>query len=491
MIYRGGDSSRHAHAGRALRATRPARPCWACHGIACLALLLIAAAPVEVPPPSAKALRYHHTGNWLWLLSQVWGFAVPIILLWTGTSARLRDLAWKLGRRWFFAVAIYAALFIALNALIDLPLTYYLGFVRPHAYDLSNQTFAKWFGDASKRLAVGMTMGAMFLWVPYALMRRFPRGWWLATAALTLPLVIGLVIVKPVLFDPMFNDFGPMKDKALEARIIALAERAGIEGGDVYEVDKSRDTKTVNAYVTGLFGTKRIVLWDTLLARLEPDEVICVMGHEMGHYVLGHVFIGVFLSCLGNVVGLAFVHVMATRTLASKRLCARFGFDRLGDVASLPLLLVWGHVFVLATSPISLAFSRHFEHEADRFALELTRDNRACGTAFVKLQVENLSHPRPAAWYKLWRSTHPPIGERIDFSNAYRPWESGRAGRYEHLFLGDAGGLPGDLEARRAANSPPRTFPRPRRCRHPNHANRVARGAGGLRRRVVPSALTS
>jgi STE24 endopeptidase len=393
--------------------------------------------PVAIPEPSEKASRYHRTGNWLWGLVQVWTLAVPAALLVTGTSARLRDLAWKVGRRWVVAVAIYAALYIALVALINLPLTYYLGFVRPHEYGLSDESFGHWLRDATVRLLVAMLMGALFLWVPYALLARSPRRWWLYTGLLAVPFSFGMVLVKPAWYDPLFNRFGPMEDKRLEARIVALAERAGVSGARVYQVDKSRETRTVNAYVTGFLGTKRIVLWDTTLARLAPEEVLCVMGHELGHYVLGHVVLGTSLSCVLTLAGLAFVHVVSGALIRHFR--GRFGFDRPADVASLPLLFLLGHLFFLATTPLSYAVSRSMEHEADRFALEITRDNYGCASAFVKFQQDNLSYPSPHWLYKVWRATHPPMGERIAFCNAYRPWERGEPGRYEGYFRGAVG----------------------------------------------------
>ena len=197
---------------------------------------------------------------------------------------------------WFLTVGLYVVLYLAIVFVIDLPLAYYEGFVRQHAYGLSNQTLAKWLGDSLKGLAVEMAVGFAFAWVPYLLLARAPRRWWLYTALLSVPFLFVTVLVKPIWIDPLFNDFGPMKNKALERSILDLASRAGIEGSRVFEVDKSVDTNAVNAYVTGVFGTKRIVLWDTLIARLDEKELLFVMAHEMGHYVLGHVVRSILLS---------------------------------------------------------------------------------------------------------------------------------------------------------------------------------------------------
>jgi len=248
-----------------------------------------------------------------------------------------------------------------------------------------------------------------------------------ATAA-----TVFMACITPVWIDPLFNKFSPMKDKALEAEITALAERAGIGGSRVFEVEKSADTKAVNAYMTGFMGTKRIVLWDTLIAKLDRREVLTVMGHEIGHYVLRHVAQGILLSSFLSFGGLYIFYRVSGRLIG--RFKARLGFDRLCDIASWPLLLLFFSLGNLALNPLILAFSRHLEHEADRFALELTRDNHADATASVKLQIQNLSVPRPGLMYIVWRASHPPVGERIDFANTYKPWLKGERLKYEHLF---------------------------------------------------------
>jgi Zn-dependent protease with chaperone function len=415
-----------------------ATPCW--EALAETAASTAPDAPVQVPEPSAEAMRYYHSGNVLWLAGQALGLAIPAVLLFSGFSARLRDLARRIGRRWFFIVGVYFALYAVVDHVLSLPLAFYSGYVRPHAYGLSNQTLQKWITDSTVELGVGVVMGALFLWVPYLLLRKSPRRWWLYTGALVAPFLFFMMLVQPVFIAPLFNDFGPMKDQALESRILALAERAGIEGGRVYEVNKSVDTKTVNAYVTGFLGTKRIVLWDTLLEKLDDEEVLFVMGHEMGHYVLGHVVRMILLMSVLVLGALFVVHRWSGRLIA--RHGRRFGFHDLSDIASLPLLILLMNLLSLAVSPAILAYSRHNEHESDRFGLEITRNNHAAATAFVTLQVENLANPRPGWLFKLWRGSHPPIGERVDFMNAYRPWETGEEMRYNHLFKPEAGNTP-------------------------------------------------
>jgi STE24 endopeptidase len=378
--------------------------------------------PVAVPQPSELAMQYYRSGNWLWVLNVLWDILLPGVLAFSSFSARLRNAAGRLGRIWFFTIGLYVVMYLAVVSLLALPLWYYEGYARLHAYGLSNQTLQKWFGDSVIRLAISMVVGFALAWVPYLLLARSPKRWWLYMTVLSVPFLFAGMLIKPIWIDPLFNRFGPMKDPALEQKILTLAARAGIDGSRVFEVEKSVDTKAVNAYVTGVFATKRIVLWDTLLAKLNEKEVLHVMGHEMGHYVLGHVPRSIVLSAVLTLIGLFLVDRCGRRLVAC--FGDRLGFDSLSDVASVPLLLMLLELAMLLLSPVALAYSRMQEHESDRFALELTHDNQAGAHSFVKLQAENLSNPRPGPIYKLFRSSHPSIGERIDFCNIYRPWLS-------------------------------------------------------------------
>ncbi len=388
--------------------------------------------PVAVPEMSEKAARYYHSGNVLWFVNRFWGLLIPALFLFTGFSAKIRNWAQQLGRKWFFVIGLYFVIFTIINFIIDLPLAYYQGFVRQHAYDLSNQTFGKWFGDSLKELMVGLIMGVLFLWVPYLLLKKSPKRWWLYVSILAVPFLFFMMLISPVWIDPLFNKFGPMNDKALEAQILALAEQSGIAGSRVYEVNKSVDTKAVNAYVTGFMNTKRIVLWDTIIAKLEDKELLFVMGHEMGHYVLGHVIKGILFFSLLILLTLYAAYRVSGALITKFK--DRWGFDQLSDIASLPLIMLLVSIVTLVITPIALTFTRYQEHEADRFGLEITQTNHAAATAFVKLQQENLGNPRPGPLYKLWRSSHPTLGDRIDFCNEYRPWEMGETLKYQELF---------------------------------------------------------
>jgi len=392
-----------------------------------------AAAAVPVPEPSALAIQYHRSGHVIWAGANALELLVPAALLFTGFSARVRDMARRIARgRWFFTVAIYGAAYVLVQAIVFLPFAWYAGFVRQHAYGLSTETAAQWLADWGKGTAITAVIAAIVLWIPYRLLRASPGKWWLWTGLLTAPLTVLAMIVAPVWIAPLFDEYGPMRDRALEARIHELAARAGIPDSRVFEVRKSDETRQVNAYVTGFGGTKRIVLWDTLVDQLEPDEVVFVMGHEIGHFVLRHTLTVILGATLLATLSLYVVHRLAGRSIA--RFHRRFGFGRLEDVASLPLLTMVGGVVLLATTPAMLALSRWQEREADRFGLEITRDNQAAARAFVRLHDENLAVPRTGLLYRLWRGSHPDLADRIEFSNRYRPWSYGDPLRYGGRF---------------------------------------------------------
>lgn len=396
--------------------------------------------PVPVPEADELTMQRYYTGNIVWAASQILGLGLPLLFLFTGWSARIRNVAQRWGRKWFFTVAIYFVLFTLAITLLELPWAFYVEYIREHAYGLSNQTLGKWARDTAIALAVGLLVGVLVIWVPYLLLKKSPKRWWLYTGLLVLPFIILQVFVTPIWIAPLFNDFGPMKDEALEEKILALADRAGIDGADVFEVEKSEDTNAVNAYVTGFMDTKRIVLWDTAIEKLEEDELLFVMGHEMAHYVLNHVARLIVIGFLVTFVSLYLIHRLAGALI--RRFGDRWGFHELSDVASLPLIMFMMSAFTLVVMPLIFGITRYHEREADRFGVELTRLNRPAATAFVTLQRENLANPDPGWFYMLWRSSHPSIAQRIRFFNNYRPWETGERLKYGDYFEAGEGETP-------------------------------------------------
>lgn len=388
---------------------------------------------VPIAEPTDQARRFSAGSQWVWVVSQCIAMALPLIFLFTPVAVTFEKVAWRLGAgRRVPAVALYVCMLMLLGFIIRLPWSYAAGYLRLKAFGLSNQTSAGWLGDSLKSLAVGIVIQAFVVGLVWGLLVvKFPRTWWFWTAAGTMPFLVFGVFLAPLLIDPLFNKFGPMTDKQLEQEILELANRTGVGQSRVFEVDKSRQTKAVNAYVTGMFGSKRIVLWDTLLKAMPAREVKAVVAHELGHYVLGHVRLGVLMGGVSAFGGMFLLNLIL------KWFVALYG-DRLEithvtSLAAIPLVLLIVTLGELFMAPVSNAVSRYMEHEADRFAIELTRDPAAFSKAFVALQRENLSVPFPGWFYRTWRATHPSIGERITFGNTYRPWVNGQPGRYDGL----------------------------------------------------------
>ncbi len=400
-------------------------------GLAVAGVLAGEAAPVPIPVPDETTLRYYREGNLLWILVQAWNLLLPITFLAWGLARGLEDrLATRIGSPRLRLVA-FVAIYTAGCWLVSRPLAWCVGFVRPHAYGLSNQDPARWLELSMKSLGVELAVLAVAALVIHGLLAWSPGRWWAWAALAFLPLEILAMLVWPIFIDPLFHTFRPLRDPALETRILTLADRAGIGGDRVFEVDKSRDTKQVNAYVTGVMGSHRIVLWDTLLTRLPAEQVEFVMGHEIGHYALGHIGQGILAGFLGVLVGLGLVDLGARRLLAGPGV--RWGVSRLETPAAWPLLLVVYQLVFLAGLPLANGVSRSLEREADLFALELTRDNRSGALGFLALQQQNLSHPNPGPVFRIFRSSHPSLAERIDTCNRYRPWVTGDPLRFPSI----------------------------------------------------------
>jgi len=246
------------------------------------------------------------------------------------------------------------------------------------------------------------------------------RRWWIAAWLGSIPLILLGVLITPLVIDPLFNKFEPLRDAVLRRDLIAEASRAGIENSRVYEVNKSKQTKTMNAYVTGIGPSARIVMWDTLLQKLDHDEVLAVMGHEMGHYVEKHLWKGIAFS-----IALSFF-VFAIGQQLYERGLARWGSrwsvrEERGDPAALPWLLALSTAITFLLSPVTSGFSRHIEHQADIFSLELTHLNEPLASAFVKFAEDSKADPRPPRFIEWWRYSHPSLGRRIDFVLGYKP----------------------------------------------------------------------
>jgi Zn-dependent protease with chaperone function len=385
----------------------------------------------DVPPPAKRhfevnvtpeMIRHSRIYDVLYFVDFVYGVGVLLLILGNGWSARMRAFAARHVRWPFVAAMLYFVLLSLVTAILTFPLDLYGGFIVPHQFDLTNQSFAAWMGDFGKALAVNLVIFTPIAAVALILIRRI-RHWWLALWIGSIPLIILGVLAQPLIIDPLFNNFQPLRDASLRQALIEEASRAGIENKRVYEVDKSKQTKEMNAYVTGIGPSARIVMWDTLLAKLDRDEILAVMGHEMGHYVLNHLWKGIAFT-----IAITFLGFFIAQRLFEWGL-ARWGVgwrvtDR-ADAAAIPWLLAVSSILAFLLSPVYSGYSRHVEHQADVFGLELTHLNEAMASSFVKFAEDSKADPRPPRFIEWWRYSHPSLGRRIDFVLAYKPWEKG------------------------------------------------------------------
>ena len=355
--------------------------------------------------------RHSFIRNVLYFGGAVLTWGALALVLWAGWASRLRALSERLIRRRWASRLLASALLITLLSVLLFPLELYSGFILPHQFELSNQTFGEWLVEGLKGFAVAVVIFAPLLSGLLHLIDRWPRRWWLAAWVGTIPLTIVMVFLAPVVIEPLFNDFTPLENAELESRLLSLAEGVGIESSRVFEVDKSRQTRTLNAYVTGIGASKRIVIWDTLLDAMDDDEVVFVMAHEMGHYVKHHLWKGMAFSAALSLVLFWIASRLIHRGFAQYG--ERWGARDLGDPAALPWILLVGSVLMFLASPAANGFSRSVEHQADLFALEHTGLGRAGAGAFAELSRRSKSDPDPNPLIRFWRYSHPTIAERI------------------------------------------------------------------------------
>lgn len=374
------------------------------------------------PVVTPEMLRHSRLQDVLYFVDVAYGLGVLLLVLRSRLSARLRDIAERAVRNRFFSGALYVVLLVIATTLLSLPLTVYADYIVPHQFDLTNQSLGSWIVDQLKGLGVGIVLSAIAGGLVLFAIRRF-RRWWIAAWLGSIPLILLGILAAPLLIDPVFNKFEPLRDPVLRNDLVAEASRAGIENSRVYQVDKSKQTKTMNAYVTGIGPSARIVLWDTLLAKLDHDEILAVMGHEMGHYVMRHLWLGIGFSVLVSFFG--FWIGQTAYEWGVRRWGSRWSVRDTRDAAALPWLLIVSSVITFLISPMTSGFSRHLEHQADIFGLELTHLNEPMASAFVKFAEDSKSDPRPPRFIEWWRYSHPSLGRRIDFVLSYKPWERG------------------------------------------------------------------
>lgn len=384
---------------------------------------------VQVTMPSRAAFDFQKSKVATWLIRLFFSFAVPAFFLFSKLSCKIRNWAARRAHRWALIIILYFAVYSLIEMLIYLPLDIYTGFFRMHHYGLSNQTFNQWLIETIKSFIVNTAITAIVVCGAFYIIKKSPKRWWFYLAIFSIPYLFIISYVQPVVIDPIFNQYKPVEDSQLSSKIEDLLSRTPIENCRVYQVDKSKETNQMNAYMTGVFNTKRIVLWDTTINYLDSDEVLGVTAHEMGHYLMGHVWKTIVVGGFSSILLLYLIYRIMGFILRKTK--GRLGFNKISDIAAFPLLMLLINLMMFITAPATNAYSRSMEQEADRFELELTQNNFATATATVKLHQQSLTMPEPGFIFMLWTYDHPTFKSRVDFANEYRPWEEGRPLKYQ------------------------------------------------------------
>jgi len=364
----------------------------------------------ELPPDQrARSDAYFEGGYWLHLWTFLWAAAVFAVLLHTGVSANMRDLAARATRIRALQTALYWAQFVIAVAVLSFPLSLYSDFIREHRYGLSNLSFAAWIGEELKGLAISIVLGAFALTALYAIVRRLPRTWWIWGATVTIAFAAFGALVAAVLIVPLFNNPKKLQDARVVAPILSLARANGIHTGEVWEIDASKQSKRVSANVSGLFGTERITLNDNLLNRASLPEIEAVMGHEMGHYVLNHIHKGLMEIGIVIVVGYALIAWLFERL--RRRYEARWRVQDIGDVAGLPLAALLFSTYLFLLTPVLNSIVRVQEYEADNFGLNAA--GKPDGFAETALKLSEYRKLDPGPLEELFFYEHPSGRTRI------------------------------------------------------------------------------
>ena len=341
----------------------------------------------------ARSDAYFEGGYWLQLWQFLYGAGVALLLLQTGLSARMRNIACRMTRFKPLQTAIYAIQLIALVAVLTFPLTVFSDFFREHKYGLANQNFGGWFGDWTKALLVNLVLGSLLMMALFGIVRRLERTWHLWGALVTVAFLVVSAVIGPVFIAPLFNKYTLLVDPKVLDPILQMAHANGITTDKVFEMDASKQTTRISANVSGFLGTMRITLNDNLLHRCSLPEIEAIMAHEIGHYVLNHILKSLLCFGVVIVIGFAFLRWAITRLLA--RFGARWGISGIGDVAVTPLVMLLFSTYLFVLTPITNSIIRMHEAEADIFGLNASRQPDGFAEAALKLGEYRKMEPGP------------------------------------------------------------------------------------------------
>jgi STE24 endopeptidase len=361
----------------------------------------------SVPPDSPEARRYNRIRRWIGIADFVVGFLFLIVLLVTGWSNWLRDLAYRLGfQNYSLSLFIYLLLLLVISKALGIGLEYY-GFLLEGRFKLSTQRFSSWAGDELKGFLVGLVLGTVVVEVLYLTIRQWPQHWWMLAWASFMALFILLAQLAPIVLFPIFYKFEPLDNEDLRRRLVVLSERAGTRVRGVYRWKLSEKSKKANAALTGLGATRRIILADTLLDNYTAEEIEAVLAHELGHHVHRHILKSIFVQAAITLFGFWAANWVLHYAVDQQM------FEELSDFADMPLLALVSVVLSFLLMPALNAYSRFNERQADRYAFESISSVEPFITSMNKLAEQNLAERTPSKWVEWFFHSHPAISRRL------------------------------------------------------------------------------
>jgi STE24 endopeptidase len=342
---------------------------------------------------TARSDAYFEGGYWLILWDFLYGVVVVLLLLNLRWSARMRDRAERVTRFKPVHTFVYWLQYLVLTSILVFPLTVYEDYFREHKYGLATQTFGPWMGDQMKGLAVSLVLGGLLVMLLFGVVRRLPRTWWIWGAGVTILFLIFTILITPVYIVPIFNKVKRLDDPKIVDPILSMARANGIPAKDVYTMDASRQTTRMSANVSGFANTMRITLNDNLLRRGSAEEIQAVMGHEMGHYVMNHIYKDILFLTIVTVLSFAYLHWGLDWML--RRWGGKWQIRGVGDTAVLPLVVLLFSIFGFVITPVMNTWTRTQEYEADMYGLNTSRQPDGFAQAAIHLGEYRKMNPGP------------------------------------------------------------------------------------------------
>jgi STE24 endopeptidase len=357
-----------------------------------------------------KAQKYEKEKRYIGFAAGIVSFVFLTAFYFSGLSEFLASInlpGWLL-------LVIYLLVFTVLSAFCSFPLNFYQSYHHEHKWKFSNHTIKSWFWDYLKGLTVSLIISYLLLGLLLYVMSNWTNYWWLLTGISMAVIGVVFATLFPIVILPIFNKYDPIENESLKTKLNKLLESAGLKASGFYKQDLSRQTKKENGFLAGLGKTRRVVLADNLLEKMEENEIQSVIAHEVGHYQYGHLWKNIIFGSLQQLLIFYLIHISIG--FLSDQFLESFN----ANLSLLPIFLITMSVFSGALfGPLNLLVSRHFERQADHASLTLYPNKEAFLKAMSGLANRNLSNAYPPTWIKWLYYSHPPIGERLEYAQNY------------------------------------------------------------------------